>query len=315
MPGHIYVHVDRWDDAARAFENSAEVDRAYIRDNHESSDHTAGPYSHNLHFLAMVYGYQGRYRDALRVSQELLEAARKPGEEKSRAALEGWLSMMRLLVRFEKWDEILDGKTLPDAAPFEVLDGWRLYARGLARLGKGDTRGARADLESLEKESAWLREQFPKHKDLPLAGRQRQLVSGLAVAPFELRGRILAREGKADEAIATLRQAIEEEIKLGYSEPPIYPNPMEEVAGKTAISLGRWSDAEEFFRAALERDPGSGRALFGLMLSQQSAGGNQQARASYARFVKAWARADADLPETQRARENAVAHGYASGKK
>ena len=315
MPGHIYVHVDRWDDAARVFENSAEIDRAYIRDNHESSDHTAGPYSHNLHFLAMVYGYQGRYRDALRISRELLDVARKPGEEKSRAALEGWLSTMRLLVRFEKWDDILDGKTLPDATPFQVLDGWRLYARGLARLEKGDLPGARADLESLEKESAWLREQSPKQKDLPLSRRQLQLVSGLTVAPFELRGRILAREGKADEAIATLRRAIEEEIKLGYSEPPIYPNPTEEVAGKTALSLGRWGDAEEFFRAAVERDPGSGRALFGLMLSQQGGGWNQQARESYALFVKAWARADADLSEMQRARENAIAHGYPSGKK
>jgi tetratricopeptide (TPR) repeat protein len=251
----------------------------------------------------------------MRISRELLDVARKPGEEKSRAAFEGWLSTMRLLVRFEKWDEILDGKTLPDASPFEVLDGWRLYARGLARLGKGDVPGARAALESLEKESAWLREQLPQQKGLPLSGRQRQLVSGLAVAPFELRGRILAREGKADEAITTLRRAIEEEIKLGYSEPPIYPNPMEEIAGKTAISLSRWSDAEEFFRAALERDPGSGRAFFGLMLAQQGTGRNEQARESYARFVKAWARADADLSEMQRARENAVAHGYPSGKK
>jgi tetratricopeptide (TPR) repeat protein len=37
MPGHTYVHVDRWDDAARAFENSAAVDRAYIRDNNEET--------------------------------------------------------------------------------------------------------------------------------------------------------------------------------------------------------------------------------------------------------------------------------------
>src|SRR5689334_10474082 len=38
MPGHIYVHVDRWDDAAKAFEGSAEVDRDWMRDNHEISD-------------------------------------------------------------------------------------------------------------------------------------------------------------------------------------------------------------------------------------------------------------------------------------
>jgi tetratricopeptide (TPR) repeat protein len=54
MPGHIYVHVNRWDDAARVFEASAELDRKYMREEGESSDHTAGPYSHNLHFLATV---------------------------------------------------------------------------------------------------------------------------------------------------------------------------------------------------------------------------------------------------------------------
>ncbi|NOT61382.1 MAG: hypothetical protein HOP19_14285, partial [Acidobacteria bacterium] len=72
MPGHTYVHLNRWQDAATAFENSAAVDRAYLRDNKEESDHAAGPYGHNVHFLTMVYNYQGRYRDSLRASQELL---------------------------------------------------------------------------------------------------------------------------------------------------------------------------------------------------------------------------------------------------
>jgi tetratricopeptide (TPR) repeat protein len=313
MPGHTYVHIDRWDDAAKAFENSAEVDRAYIRDNKETTDHAGGPYGHNVHFLAMVYGYQGRYRDAVRASQELLVATRAPEEQKSRAAFEGRFSMLRALARFEKYDEILNAESLlPNEGEFEVLKAWRYYSIGLAKIGKGDAPAAREQLDSLERETSRLKKRFGKAKDLPHAGRQRQQLRALAVAPFELQARILAREGKADNAIAKLREGIEEEIKLGYSEPPLYPNPMEEVAGKVCIELKRWKEAEEFFRAALERDPGSGRAYFGLMEAQQALGKNAEARDSYAKFLKAWSKADADLPEMRRAKELAGTYG-ASG--
>jgi tetratricopeptide (TPR) repeat protein len=315
MPGHIYVHVDRWEDAAKAFEASAELDREYMRAERETSDHAAGPYGHNVHFLAMVYSYQGRYRDGVRVSQELLEFAKQPGETTSRAAFEARLAMLRMLVRFERWDEILDKRTLPDDGGFEVLKGWRLYARGLAHLGKSQVTAARADLEALEKEIARLKEALPKQKDAPQRGRQNQQLGALAVAPVELKGRLLAREGKADEAVATLRRGIEEEIKLGYSEPPIYPNPMEEVAAKVCLELKRWAEAEELFSAALERDPGSGRAFFGLMQARQGAGKEAEARQAYAQFVKAWARADADLPEMRQAKALMATYGAAVGSK
>ena len=313
MPGHTYVHIDRWDDAARAFESSAEVDRSYIRDNKETTDHAAGPYGHNVHFLATVYGYQGRYRDARRASQELLDATKAPDEQKSRTAIEGRISMLRALVRFEKYDEILNGKSLPDEGAFEVLKAWRYYALGLAKIGNGDVAATRSQIETLEREIAWLKEKFGKAKDLPQAGRQRQQLRALAVAPLELQARVFAREGKADEAVAKLREGVEEEIKLGYSEPPLYPNPMEEVAGKVCLELKRWKEAEEFFRSALERDPGSGRAYFGLMRAQQALGKDAEARDSYAKFVKAWAKADADLPEMRQAKELAGIYSASGG--
>ena len=196
MPGHTYVHVDRWEDAARAFENSAAVDRAYIRDNKETTDHAAGPYGHNVHFLANVYGYQGRYRDGIRVSQELLDAALQKGEEKSRAGFEGRLARLRILTRFEKWDEILDGKTLPNEGNYEVFKAWRHYATALAQLGKNDLTAARATLDTLEREIAWDRDKLPKAKELPQLGRQRQQLKGLGVAPIELKARLAAREGQ-----------------------------------------------------------------------------------------------------------------------
>jgi tetratricopeptide (TPR) repeat protein len=302
MPGHTYVHIDRWDDAARAFEGSAEVDRAYIRENHEETDHAAGPYGHNVHFLTMVYNYQGRFRDSMRASQEIIDAGAKPGEEKSRTGLEGRLARLRTLVRFEKWNEILDGKSLVSEGAYDVMIPWRYYALAIANLGKGDAAAAGVNLDLLERENAWLREKFEKNKTIPQSGRQKQQLRAAAVAPFELRARLLAAEGKADEAIAKMREAIEEEAKLGYSEPPIYPNPTEEVAGKLCLQLKRWKEAEEFFRAALERDPGSGRAFLGLAQAAEGLGKIEEARTYRASFVKAWSRADADLPEALKAK-------------
>jgi tetratricopeptide (TPR) repeat protein len=140
-------------------------------------------------------------------------------------------------------------------------------------------------------------------------------LKALGVAPLELKARLAAHEGKADETIKLLREAIEEEIKLGYSEPPLYPQPMEEVAGKLCLSLKRYTEAEEFFRAALERDPCSGRAYFGLLQAQQALGKQKEAGETYAKFVKAWAKADEDLPEMRAAKEKAALYRVASNTK
>lgn len=310
MPGHIYVHVDRWKDAAAAFEHSAEVDLAYMRDQNEISDHAGGPYGHNVHFLAMVYGYQGRYRDAIRVSDGLINLGRDPKEMSSRAAFEGRLAKLRTLIRFEKWNEILDGKSLPDEGAFEVFTAWRYYARAVANIGRNDSTAARNELMGLQREIAWMKERLPKLSSAPQIGRQRQQLRALSVAPLEISAHLLAREGKADEAIARLREAIEEEQKLGYSEPPLYPQPLEELAGRISLDLRRWKEAEEFYRAALERDPGSGRALLGIAESLRGAGRASEARDVLSRFEKAWAQADSDLPEVRRAKSIfAVASG------
>ena len=174
--------------------------------------------------------------------------------------------------------------------------------------------GAREQLAALEREAAYMREKLPKEKDLPQGGRQRQQSKALLVAPLELKARILVREGAEPvDILAVLKQAIEEEAKLGYSEPPIYPNPTEEMAGRVMLALQNYKEAETFFTAALERDPGSGRALLGLSQAQQALGKADEAKANHAKFVKAWLRADADLPETAKAKEVMSAGGGSSG--
>jgi len=293
MPGHIYVHVDRWPDAAAAFERSAALDRAYMRDEHETSDHTAGPYAHNLLFLATVYGYQGRYKDGMRIAGEMIEVGARPGEAASRAALEGRVASLRLMVRFERWDAIL--ANAPDAGGFTVVDGWRHFALGLAHAGTGELTQARDELHRLKKSVADLTDGLPNAA--PQRAVQMRQAIALAVAPLELEGLIAMREGRADAAVALLHRALDREKAIGYSEPPLYPHPLEEVLGQILLDLHRWPEAEAMFDAALARDPGSGRALFGLARAREGAGHPDAARDAYSRFRAAWAQADSDLPQ------------------
>src|SRR6266850_1581547 len=254
-----------------------------MRRGDESSVHGSGPYSHNLLLLATAYADQGRRGDALRTATRMLDWGRQPAETGAALALEGRLAMLRALVRFERWAEIIDGRTLPDDGGFDVMKPWRHYALGRAWLGRGDVNHAWSELISLDQGVKRLQPQLPKSAALrPLQDRQ---MLALQVAPLDLKGRILAREGMGDEALATLRQGLDLERKSAATELRLYLQPMEEALGDVALELKRWNDAAAAYRAALGREPGDGRALLGLARALEGAGKKQEATQARAQFA------------------------------
>jgi Flp pilus assembly protein TadD len=64
-----------------------------------------------------------------------------------------------------------------------------------------------------------------------------------------------------------------------------------------ALAIGDHATAEKAYREALAREPGSGRAYFGLAASLEGLGNSTEARTVRAKAAKAWAAADADLPQ------------------
>src|SRR5262245_62687695 len=62
---------------------------------------------------------------------------------------QGWFSLMRAMVQNEKWDETLDGKTLPVYdKPRE--NAWRAWAVGLAHSAKGNGKSAAQQLKTMK---------------------------------------------------------------------------------------------------------------------------------------------------------------------
>ena len=96
-------------------------------------------------------------------------------------------------------------------------------------------------------------------------------------------------------------------VYILYTEPPSYPRPVVEGWANVALALGDYTTAEKGYREALEREPGSGRAFFGLAASLEGQGKTAEAREAKARAAKAWANADANLPQMQKLRTSTAA--------
>jgi tetratricopeptide (TPR) repeat protein len=186
--------------------------------------------------------------------------------------------LVKTLVRFENWNAILDGTTIP------VYDrpeqhAWRLWATGLAQVNTGQIDKARATLGQMS-------EQVKKAE-----GSKRPL----GIAEMELEATIMAHGGDRAKAFTLFRKAADTEAALIYTEPPSYPRPVVEGMANTALAVGDAMTAEKGYREALEREPGSGRAFFGLGAALQAQGKTIEARLARERGMMRWDKADAEL--------------------
>ena len=90
-----------------------------------------------MHYLATSYSFEGRYEDAMEAAKELLTYAENPQQAASAdnpttAYAQGWFAMLRTLVQWEKWDALLEGKTLP-VGPHPRQEAWRHWSLALAQ--------------------------------------------------------------------------------------------------------------------------------------------------------------------------------------
>lgn len=254
MPGHIYAQTGKWAEAAKSFEDAAAHELGYIR---ADALYGRGHHGHNVHFLVSTYSYQERYEKAVEAARGLMEFKENPREAKAVDSprtpyRQGWFALMRAMVQNEKWDEILDGKTLPVYdKPRE--NAWRAWASGLAQSAKGNVKAAEQHSRVMDQALKQLKEKTKS-----------KVPEFLKVAREELKGHIAVAAGKADRGLKILQEAARQERLLRYSEPTNYPRPVLEVLAQAALRSGKLELAKASFQQALEQNPASPRAERGL---------------------------------------------------
>jgi tetratricopeptide (TPR) repeat protein len=254
MPGHIWSQTGRWDEAVKSFSAAAANEISYMR---ADTLYGSGHHGHNVHYLATSYAFSGDYDNAITTARGLLEYKENPRELKqpdtpNSAYNQGWFALLRTLVQFGKWDEILAGNTLPE--PLKARQkAWYYWARGLAHSAKGDAVAAISAAKKMDEAIQEL-SRATKRKPTPelLVGRK------------ELSGHIDLVRQRVNSGFKKLEAASRDERKLPYTEPPHYPRPVAEALGQAALRRGDSRAAEKAFRVALEQYPADYHAQSGL---------------------------------------------------
>jgi tetratricopeptide (TPR) repeat protein len=284
MPAHIYMRTGDYELAARSNEDAAAADRAYFDSTGMKGMYAAGYYSHNLHFLAIAYSMSGRFKDAQRAANQL--AANVGPFLKDAPPLESFLIAQPLiLVRFGRWDDILKAPA-SDSRLHSANTIWR-WARAMAHAARGQI--AEAETER----TAFVEAQ----KSIP-AGAEWGLNSVgniLKIAQNLLDAKIAAAKHEEQAVLSSLRKAVEAEDALAYDEPPAWFVPPREALGGALLMSGKAAEAERVFRADLEKNPRSGRSLFGLLESLKAQGKTYPAQFVQREFETAWKNADTQL--------------------
>jgi hypothetical protein len=282
MPGHIYIQSDRLDDAVTSFTVAGANELSYLN---SDPAYPNGHHGHNIHFLIHALNIEGRYAESLLQSQSLLAFKETPreraGENQRVTWRQGHFSLIKTLVRFARWQEILDGRTIPVYDKPEQ-QAWRAWAMGLAYSATGNTVAAKSSLDEMH----------------GAISRAKATTNVLQIAELELKGTLAARAGENRKAWKMLEEASAKESALIYQEPPAYPRPVAEGWGSVALEVKDYEAADLAFRTALLLEPGSGRAYLGR--SKALAGLNKSSEASdmLQKARVAWNHADVELPET-----------------
>jgi tetratricopeptide (TPR) repeat protein len=284
MPGHIYIRTGDYGGAVRANREAADVDRQYIQKFNVTGMYPAMYYSHNLHFLAVAAGMQGRFNEANNAAVQLV--GNVAPLVKDIPMVEPFLpTRMLVLVRFHRWDEVLKLPE-PEAPALTTRAIWH-FARGMAYAQTSKTYEADYERRALFAAANSVPEEtmlgFNRSRDI------------LSLAAHLLEGHIALAKVAIPAAIEHFRQAAQMEDGLRYDEPPDWYIPPRESLGRAYMTANQYPEAEKAFHEELVRHPNSGRALFGLWQCLKAEGKKPEAKQAELDFRAAWKNAEVKL--------------------
>jgi hypothetical protein len=187
--------------------------------------------------------------------------------------------------KFGMWDEML-----AEPAPNEKLTGATIHylqARGTALAAKGRVEEANA---ALAKAAALI-------AAIPAEATQgnNQAKPLYDIGQLKAQARVASAQGRRDQAVLLLTQAVAIEDKLAYNEPNDMIFPTRHALGAELLAAGKAAAAEAVFRQDLKDHPKNGWAFYGLsraLAAQSKAAEAAQARKQY---EAAWGKADVQL--------------------
>ncbi len=286
MPSHIYWRVGRYYDASEANVRAAKVDEDYIAQCNAQGFYPALYYPHNIHFLWASASMEGRSAVAIEAGRKVAANVRLEQIEQFPTVEFFHTVPILSLVRFAKWDDILAEPQPVETLPFSRAI-WH-YARGIALVRTGELEKAQVEIDAMQplmdNESIW----FLDGNDYPAS-------QVLKVADLLVKGEMAQAREDYIGAIASFKEAVAVQDQLPYTEPPFWYYPTRQSLGHAMLLVEDFAGAEAVYREDLAQYPHNGWAMFGLALSLEGQGKDEEAAKVRGHFENVWARADVTL--------------------
>ena len=300
MPSHIYRRVGRYTDASRSNELAVLADEEYIAQCRAQGVYPLAYYPHNIHFLWDSATMEGRSQVAIAAARKVASSIPADAWREIPLLHQFFVTPLYALTRFGKWEEVLR-EPRPPAESLFWTGIWN-YARGLAFIGTNRLAEASQELQALgtiatDKSLDGLRVTFSANGAAPI----------LAIATEALAGKLAAKQGDFEKAIAHLHRGVLLEDSLVYNEPPDWHIPVRQSLGAVLLEAGRPLEAETIYWQDLKWNRENGWSLYGLMQSLRAQGKKEEAAAIEKRFQKAWTRADVTLASVAEAAQDSAA--------
>jgi peroxiredoxin len=307
MPGHVLSSIGLWHEAAIAMDSATRVEKEYMRSRMVLPEQN-WDYIHNLDYLAYIQEQLGMYEAALTSCRQLLNGP-AASEYSPIGDFANW-SLVRLLVKYEKWDEILNSdeqlfrwnsRSLSDPA-------LRAYARTQALIGLGRLEEAAQELKAFDSKVAifsmpekisqlwtrWFSEpQQKSDKDKKEdAGPDGFLEQMIAVRQWELHAKLALAKGDQERGLGLLKKAAELQYENWRNDPPMDAVFLYNSLGELYLESGQLEEAAAAFEKTLEKVINDGFALSGLVIANQKLGRQEDAEDFQARLLAVWSNAD-----------------------
>ncbi len=285
MPSHIYIRLGAYRKAIAVNERAVAADDFFF-----ASSGPQGIYhyyrAHNAHFLIWAAMFQGNKKKAMEAAYAMVGKLPKEGMSTLPRSVESYLFVpMHVMMRFGLWEEIL-AEEKPEEQ-YSIAVALYHHARAVAYANSGRLDQATSEAKLFEEVAATI----PEDKQV----RRAPVKTILNIARYMMRGEILFKQGKREEAFVALRRAVEEEDTIPYSEPPGWMQPMRHALGALLLEDGRAAEAESVYREDLAQHAENGWSLLGLAESLSLQGKSSEAQAVDVRFRLAWADADTEI--------------------
>ncbi len=264
MPSHIFVRLGLWQESISS-NIAAAASAAKATQEHRAAPHYQ---FHALDFLNYSYLQSGQESKAREIVNELTNV---PGaDHESIAEHQAWFAA-RNAFELHRWKEAAE-LPIPQVPRESQESTYRVRAIAAARLG--DAAAARQSLQKFVEISAEEQRKEHHHGDKARDKSVRQLEAEAWVA---------LAEGKAEEAVKTLRSAADREDADGVDSLAM---PAREMLADMLLERQRPAEALAEYKAALKNSPNRFDSLYGAGHAAQLAGDSAAANAYFTKLTE-----------------------------